>query len=286
MKQEKQTNSLANNSTSRVKKLANVFSTGKIRELELSINSQCNLNCIGCGFNVPNQLPPYSKLGIEEHITALINLNKCGIKIDKIVIAGGEATIFKDLYSTVKRIKSLNISKEIELITNGLYPKGMSSGLLNILDSIVISDYIKTNAFESAWIDFLQGHNFKGNVDFRRKDAWDDLLSEVYNSKEETERHWKTCFYRKFDVSLERSRIFNCSRIAKKGWDDQGLLIDDSTTIEQVIKYLSDEKPKEACYSCATINRESSISVAVQSSGNLERIAEKSIQYLNENNKK
>ncbi|WCP83302.1 hypothetical protein PQE20_17945 [Vibrio harveyi] len=286
MKQEKQTNSLANNSTSRVKKLANVFSNGKIRELELSINSQCNLNCIGCGFNVPNQLSPYGKLGIEEHITALVNLNKCGIEIDKIVIAGGEATIFKDLYSTVKRIKSLNISKEIELVTNGLYPKGMSSGLLNILDSIVISDYIKTNAFESAWIDFLQGHNFKGNVDFRRKDAWDDLLSEVYNSKEETERHWKTCFYRKFDVSLERSRIFSCSRIAKKGWDDQGLLIDGSTTIEQVINYLSDEKPKEACYSCATINRESSISVAVQSSGNLERIAEKSIQYLNENNKK
>lgn len=286
MKQEKQTNSLANNSTSRVKKIANIFSNGKIRELELSINSQCNLNCIGCGFNVPNQLPPYSKLGIEEHITALINLKRCGIKIDKIVIAGGEATIFKDLYSTVKIIKSLNISKEIELVTNGLYPKGVSSGLLNILDSIVISDYIKTNAFESAWIDFLQGHNFKGNVDFRRKDAWDDLLSEVYNSKEETERHWQTCFYRKFDVSLERSRIFSCSRIAKKGWDDQGLLIDDSTTIDQVINYLSDEKPKEACYSCATINRKSSISVAVQSSGNLERIAEKSIQYLNENNKK
>jgi organic radical activating enzyme len=286
LKQEKQTNSLANNSTSRVKKIANIFSNGKIRELELSINSQCNLNCIGCGFNVPNQLPPYSKLGIEEHITALINLKRCGIKIDKIVIAGGEATIFKDLYSTVKIIKSLNISKEIELVTNGLYPKGVSSGLLNILDSIVISDYIKTNAFESAWIDFLQGHNFKGNVDFRRKDAWDDLLSEVYNSKEETERHWQTCFYRKFDVSLERSRIFSCSRIAKKGWDDQGLLIDDSTTIDQVINYLSDEKPKEACYSCATINRKSSISVAVQSSGNLERIAEKSIQYLNENNKK
>ncbi|EJU9840353.1 hypothetical protein N5M98_003431, partial [Vibrio parahaemolyticus] len=180
----------------------------------------------------------------------------------------------------------LNISNEIELVTNGLYPKGVPSDLLNVLDSIVISDYIKTNAFESAWIDFLQGHNFKGNVDFRRKDAWDDLLSEVYNSKEETSRHWQTCFYRKFDVTLERSRIFSCSRIAKKGWDDQGLLIDDGTTSEQVINYLSDDKPKEACYSCATINRESNIKVALQSSGNLERIAAKSIQYLNENNNK
>lgn len=286
MKQEKQTNSLANNSTSRVKKIADVFSDGTIRELELSVNSQCNLNCIGCGFNVPNQLTPYSELGVDEHITALVNLKRCGIKINKIVIAGGEATIFKDLYSTVKRIKSLNISKEVELVTNGLYPKGLSSDLLNILDSIVISDYIKTNTFESAWNEFLQGHKFKGKVDFRRKDAWDDLLSEVYNSKEDTELHWQTCFYRKFDVTLERSRIFSCSRIAKKGWDEQGLLIEDSTTLAQVINYLSDDKPKDACYSCATINRESSIKVAVQISGNLERIAAKSIQYLNENNSK
>ncbi|MDF4647535.1 hypothetical protein P3488_23880, partial [Vibrio parahaemolyticus] len=102
----------------------------------------------------------------------------------------------------------------------------------------------------------------------------------------ETARHWQTCFYRKFDVTLERSRIFSCSRIAKKGWDDQGILIDESTTSEQVINYLSDDKPKKACYSCATINRESNIKVALQSSGNLERIAAKSIQYLNENNKK
>ncbi|AMG09168.1 radical SAM protein [Vibrio parahaemolyticus] len=286
MKQEKQTNSLANNSTSRVRKVANVFSEGIIRELEISVNSQCNLNCIGCGFNVPNQLSPYNKSGVDEHISALVNLKKCGIKINKIVIAGGEATLFKDLKSTIIKISSLNISNEIELVTNGLYPKGVPSDLLNVLDSIVISDYIKTNAFESAWIDFLQGHNFKGNVDFRRKDAWDDLLSEVYNSKEETSRHWQTCFYRKFDVTLERSRIFSCSRIAKKGWDDQGLLIDDGTTSEQVINYLSDDKPKEACYSCATINRESNIKVALQSSGNLERIAAKSIQYLNENNNK
>ncbi|MGF1689295.1 hypothetical protein L4C36_21930 [Photobacterium japonica] len=286
MKQDKQTNSLANNSPSRAKKIANVFTEGVIRELELSINSQCNLNCIGCGFNVPNQLTPYSQLGVGEHISALVNLKRCGMKINKIVIAGGEATLSKELYSTAKKIKSLNITKELELVTNGLYPKGISQDLLNILDSIVISDYIKKDSFELAWREFLHGHGFKGNVDFRRKDAWDDLLSEVYNSKEETERHWQTCFYRKFDVSLERSRIFSCSRIAKKGWDDQGLLIDNSTTLEQVISYLSDDKPKDACYSCATINRESSIKVAVQSSGSLERIASKSVKYLKENNNK
>lgn len=286
MKQQKKTNSLANNSSSRTKKLANVFSEGVIRELEISVNSQCNLNCIGCGFNVPNQLSPYSKLGIDEHIDALLNLKRCGVKINKIIIAGGEATIFKDLYTTVRKIKDIDVSKEVELVTNGLYPKGLPPELLRILDSIVISDYIKTNTFESAWTEFLQGHNFKGNIDFRRKDAWDDLLSEVYNSREETEHHWQTCFYRKFDVSLERSRIFSCSRIAKKGWDNQGLLINEKTTLEQVINYLSDKNPKEACYSCATINRESSIKVAVQSSGNLERIADKSIQYLKENNNK
>ncbi|MCA0936664.1 hypothetical protein LCL85_14080 [Vibrio alginolyticus] len=286
MKHERQTNSLANNSPSRVKKSANIFSDGVIRELELSINSQCNLQCIGCGFNVPNQLTPYSKLGVDEHISALTNLKRCGVNINKIIIAGGEATLSKDLYSTVKKIKSINISKEVELVTNGLYPKGISSDLINSLDSVVISDYIKTDSFELAWRNFLKGNNFKGSIEFRRKDAWDDLLSEVYNSKEETEKHWQTCFYRKFDVSLERSRIFSCSRIAKKGWDDQGLLIDDNTSLKQVISYLSDENPKDACYSCATINRESSIKVAVQRSGNLERMAAKSEKYLNENNNK
>lgn len=269
-----------------MKKSANIFSTGTIRELEISITPQCNLKCVGCGFNVPNQLIPYGKLGTEEHIMALINLKKCGVKINKIVIAGGEATLSKDLYSLSQKIKSLQISKEIELVTNGLHPKGLTTKLLDILDSIVISDYIKTNSFELAWREFLQAKKYKGKIEFRRKDAWDDLLTEVENNKEETERHWQKCFYRKFDVNLERSRIFSCSRIAKKGWDDQGLLIDSNTTLEQVIEYLSDDNPKVACYSCATINRKSIIKVAVQSSGNIERIAIKAEEYLKENTKK
>ncbi|WP_261859334.1 GTP 3',8-cyclase MoaA family protein [Photobacterium sanguinicancri] len=273
---------MANNSPMRKNKDANPLSEGKIRELELSITNQCNLNCHRCGFNIPNQVTPVNGEGIDEHITSLRLLKTCGVKVEKIVIAGGEASLSKSLNDHLIEIRKVGISEQIEVVTNGLYPKGITKNTLANLDSLVISDYVMTEEFENIWRQYIKALNYKGNIEFRRKTAWDDLLSEVNNDPEQTRHHWSTCFYRKYDVTLERGRLFSCSRIAKKRWDEQGLLINSETSVSDVSSYLAAKDPRTACYSCATIGNESNIPVAVQTRNNMAKIILKAEQYMRE----
>lgn len=276
-------NSLANNSNKRIKKEANPFADNgfsKIRELTISITNVCNLTCKGCGFNVPNQVSPVIGVGIDQHLASLMLLKNLGIKLGKLVIVGGEATLSKSLGEYLSNIKSLCIAEKIELVTNGLYPYGLKEHVAMQLDSIVFSDYICTDRFESTWRSYLSLLGYKGEIDFRRKEAWDDLVSLVNNAAEQVQEHWNTCFYRKYDVTLERGRLFSCSRIAKKNFNDQGLLINTETTINHVQEYLSSNLPKQACYSCATVGANSKIPVAEQVSSNLVKLADKAEKLM------
>lgn len=275
-------NSIANNSLSRpAKKSAPFVSDGRIRELELTLTNKCNLTCFGCGFDVPNQIAATDDgAGIDQHLQALVRLREIGISVAKIVLVGGEAALVKDLDEQIFKMREIGICQEIELVTNGLYPRGVTTQVLSKIDSLVISDYICTAEFSDLWERYLNKNMFQGKVDFRRKDAWDDLLAEVENSSGMTEQHWDECFYRTYDVTLERGRLFSCSRIAKKKWDDQGLVIGSETSKQNVIDYLLSDLPKDACYSCATVCQSSNIPVAQQVSSDLHRIVEKAQTYL------
>ena len=277
-------NSLANNSDKRTKKNADPFfdsSKVKIRELEITVTNKCNLTCRGCGFNVPNQIAAVEGEGIAQHIKALNDLKNLGLSIGKIVLVGGEAALAKSLAEYITLIRLVGITDQIELVTNGLYPQGVTKEVLDQLDSLVISDYICTDRFETTWLKYLKANDYTSEVDFRRKEAWDDLFSEVNNGALETEEHWKTCFYRKYDVTLERGRLFSCSRIAKKNWDEQGLLIESITSVTEIEEYLNSSKPKKACYSCATVGNCSQIPVAEQVSTDIEKIVTKAEKYMN-----
>jgi organic radical activating enzyme len=278
-------NSLANNSDKRIKKEATPFSGTsyrKISELTISVTNKCNLTCKGCGFDVPNQISPVIGGSIDQHIESLVLLKSIGVKLGKLVIVGGEAALVKSLSDYISKIKSLGVADKIELVTNGLYPKGVTKQVLEQLDSLVISDYVCTESFESDWNNYLNYFGYMGEVDFRRKDAWDDLFGEVDNDYLETKEHWKHCFYRKYDVTLERGRLFSCSRIAKKNWDEQGLLINTETSIDSIKEYLTSNQPKKACYSCATVGACSQIPVAEQVNSDLVKISNKAMAFLRE----
>ena len=278
-------NSLANNSGKRTRKNANPFSNSsnlKIRELEITVTNKCNLTCRGCGFNVPNQIAAVEGEGIDQHIKALKKLKSLGLSIGKVVLVGGEAALAKSLAEYITQIRLVDIADQVELVTNGLYPQGVTTAVLKQLDSVVISDYICTDRFETHWRQYLEASGYSNKIDFRRKSAWDDLLSEVENDVSETEEHWKTCFYRNCDVTLERGRLFSCSRIAKKKWDEQGLLIESITSLSAIDEYLNSTKPKQACYSCATVGNCSQIPVAEQVSTDIEKIVAKAEKYMGE----
>lgn len=276
-------NSLANNSNRRIKKAANPFSDNEfsiIRELTISITNICNLSCKGCGFNVPNQISPVIGREIDQHLASLVLLKNLGLKLGKLVIVGGEATLSKLLGEYLSKVKSVGIAEKIELVTNGLYPQGLTAQIAMQLDSLVFSDYICTDSFESTWQGYLSFLGYKGEIDFRRKDAWDDLVGEVTNVTEKVQAHWDICFYRKYDVTLERGRLFSCSRIAKKDLNEQGLLINTETTTNDVKEYLISNSPKQACYNCATVGAASKIPVAEQVNSNLVKLATKAEAFM------
>lgn len=276
-------NSLGNNSSEREKKPAKPYFDEAgylIRELEISLTNVCNLTCVGCGFAVPNQALPFDSQGVRHHLNSLEILGAAGVRVKRIVLVGGEAALVEGLAEFILQLRKINVCDEIELVTNGLYPRGINANILKELDRFVVSDYVYDDEFEGLWLHYLKLSGFEGECYFRRKDFWDDLMGDRSNDPVVVEQHWKTCFYRSYDVTLERGRLFSCSRIAKKLQDHQGLLLTGYLSAEDVRSYLMSVKPKESCYSCPTVGASSNIPVAVQLDSDIDKILVKAKKYL------
>jgi len=271
MGQAQTPNSTGNNSPLRSKKIATPFTLNgpcQIKELELSLNTKCNLRCTNCGFIVPDQPKPFSTdVGFEEHTHSLRLLKSIGVKVGKIVVVGGEVALHRNLNSDLKVIRTIGLADEIEVVTNGLYPQGVDAETLEVIDSLVISDYVRTECFERIWTDYVSTLHGNCSIHFRRKDSWDDWKTPVTMSEAETQQAWKTCFYRNYDITLERGRIFSCSRIAKHKRDAEGLKLVESTKIEDVQNYLNANNPHPSCSTCTPVAGLPSVEVAIQSDG-------------------
>lgn len=268
-----QPNSLGNNNPHRAKKKAYPFIANArfhIKELEISLNTKCNLRCVNCGFNIPNQPSPTSTLsGNDEHVDSLVHLMDLGLRIGKIVLVGGEVAFHPSLNKDIKRIKAVSIADKIEVVTNGLYPQGFDRETLELIDSLVISDYVRTKSFESLWIKYVSSLNNDVELSFRRKDSWDDWFTPVQMTTSATKRAWDTCFYRNYDITLERGRLFSCSRIAKNRKDGEGLEIKATQCISEIETYLNSTIPRPSCSSCSPVAGLPQVEVARQLDGKL-----------------
>jgi hypothetical protein len=159
------------------------------------------------------------------------------------------------------------VSSEVEVVTNGLYPQGIDYEVLNLIDSLVISDYVRTEAFESLWEEYVKSLGCTFRINFRRKDFWDDWTTPVLMSADATQKAWDTCFYRNYDITLERGRLFSCSRIAKNLKDDEGLSISDIKNIAEVEAYLNSVTPRPSCSTCTPVAGLPEVIVARQEDG-------------------
>ncbi|WP_299196100.1 radical SAM protein [uncultured Amphritea sp.] len=284
MKNALEPNSLGNNSPLRPKKIAAPFLSSEkfqIKELELSLNTKCNLRCSNCGFKVPNQPEPFNNdMGIEQHIDSLLILKNIGVRIGKIVLVGGEISLHKDLNSDIKKIKEVMIAGQLEVVTNGLYPQGIDSTTLELIDSLVISDYVRTEDFESIWEQYAGSLRGEFNISFRRKDFWDDWNTPVSMSADAAQTAWSTCFYRNYDITLERGRLFSCSRIAKNRKENEGLNINDIQDISDVETYLNSTTPRPSCSTCSPVAGLPEVIVAQQDDGKEVALSRAAIRHM------
>ena len=255
-----------------------------IPEMEISISNTCNLRCKECGFLIPHQpKPTLSENIIQEHIKCLEILLKTGVKINSLAILGGEPTLNPSLLEkAVRTLSDLDGIEQLEVVTNGLNPSGFTKRTLEKIQKISVSVYVDDNEFISLWEKFIDRNAPHIKLAFRIQKPWDINTGTKIISDEEAQKFFENCWYKKHCVTIERSRLFLCSIAPKHLSDDDGLLLDENTSAEEIYKYLNGNKPLEYCKRCVPQMKLGKVPAGKQSDGvNLLKLIERAKCFLN-----
>lgn len=254
----------------------------KIRELEISITSRCTLACANCGFLVPKQPAPSISEPLTEIAESLETLFKVGVRVQSLAVLGGEPTIDGRLLEGVlTRISAIGIAERIEVVTNGLTPRGLSKTALKHIDRLSISVYsLGETILERyrAWLALAAPHV---ELIFRmNNEGWDPWSDEYEVSASQAQVMFDDCWYRRHCPTLERGKLFVCSRIAKLSRDNEGLTITASTTLGEVSTYMSRILALPACSTCTPMMGLDLVPAGVQPDDRIPRLEARAIEWL------
>lgn len=256
--------------------------TLQMRELEVSITSRCTLACAHCGFLVPDQPEPFHGEPVSEIAAALEALFKSGVRIDSLAILGGEPTIDGRLLErALSRISTIGIAKRLEVVTNGLTPRGLTRVSLRHIDRLSISVYgLGANILERyrTWIELVAPHV---ELVFRMNDeGWDPWVENLTVPAAQAQKMFDDCWYRRHCATVERGRLFVCSRIAKTAKDEEGLPITSKITLADVRGYLNRKLALDSCATCTPIMGLELVPAGVQPDNRIQRLEARAIDWL------
>lgn len=189
----------------------------RIRELEVSITQRCNLACAQCGFMVPNQPPPAYGDVSQEAAAGLKQLGRLGIRIGTLVVLGGEPTLDGNrLVRTLRALRGVGNFDRLEVVSNGLHPQGLTEEALRYIDRFVISVYFDDPALSELWRRWLTSVAPHVELQLRvHADGWDRWTGDEKVDEGQAQQLYDACWYRKHCITVERGRLFACSRIPK-----------------------------------------------------------------------
>lgn len=253
-----------------------------IRELEISITSRCTLACADCGFLVPEQPEPYMVDPTAEIGNALDSLYKAKVRVGSLAILGGEPTINGELLEGVlSRVSAGGIAERVEVVTNGLTPRGLTKKSLRNINRLSVSVYGLSERFISryrAWISLVAPHV---ELIFRmNEDGWDPWVMEREVSAKRAQTMFDDCWYRRHCTTVERGRLFVCSRIAKLARDDEGLEISPETTLNDVTQYMTQPGFLPSCKTCTPMMGFELVPAGVQPDDRIQRLEARAIAWL------
>ncbi len=130
-----------------------------LKEVHLDITNNCNLRCRHCFWG--ENLKKEENIPYEKWEKAIDDMHNSGVA--RIVLSGGEALTYKELYEIVKHIYDCNIMLA-SIFTNGTI---YNEQFKKILDFIVEKNmrmvfYVSLDGFTAQQHDFIRG---KGNFD-------------------------------------------------------------------------------------------------------------------------
>lgn len=253
-----------------------------IREVEVSITAHCTLACENCGFFVPAQPAPSHGEPIGEISEALKILYGLGVRIESLAILGGEPTIDGALLErAVYGFVATRISDRIEVVTNGLTPRGLTEPALRHINRLSISDYGLSGEIINRYNTWLQLVAPHVEIIVRTNESgWDPLTNVPSVSVDRAQEMFDACWYRRHCVTIERGHLFVCSRIAKLEKDAEGLPIDCSTTLENVKEYILRTVAMPSCATCTQMMGLPSVPAGVQPDNRIQRFEARAITWL------
>ncbi|WMX17169.1 hypothetical protein [Aureispira sp. CCB-E] len=254
----------------------------KIRELEVSITSKCHLQCNNCGFCIPSQpSPSLSGNVIEELSASLSHLKRLNINIGSLGLLGGEPSFNKsNLELALKAFSKFDNINRIEIVSHGLTPQNITKESLKLIDKISLSIYFDNKKLITLWEEYLLKFASHIELSLRIEKVWDRWFGEEVVDDEKAQELFDSCWYRKHCVTLERQRIFMCSRIPKLSQDKEGLILDSTTSFDDILNYLNKTEFTNSCKSCIPMMGLSTVKAGVQPDNRIHKMIPKAIQFL------
>ncbi len=254
----------------------------QIREIEVSIISKCHLQCDNCGFYIPQQPQPSLTDDIIYEISqGLLQLQRLNIRIGSLAILGGEPSYNKTLLNKALNefSKFKNIDR-IELVSHGLTPQNIEKNLLKHINKLTISVYFESAKLIELWKQYITLFASHIDLEFRIDKDWDKWVSEETANDTKGQKMFDFCWYRKHCITLERKRLFVCSRIPKLSQDQEGLILNKQTTILDVEKYLNQTKFLPSCKTCTPMMGGETVKAGQQPDDRILKMIPKAINYL------
>ena len=253
-----------------------------LREVEVSITNRCSLACRDCGFFVPKQPKPSLGDGLSDLFCGMKQLKRVGIRIASLGVLGGEPTLSRtQLEVAVTGFRAIDIAERIEVVSNGLTPQGLSPAALQAMNRLTISVYGYEDSLLNAWMHWMSLAAPHVEMVFRHNaEGWDPWTESRRVSPEEAQGMYDACWYRKHCITLERGRLFACSRVPKLGRDEEGLLLTSRTTLEEISAHLHRTDALRSCTDCTPMMGLPTVPPGVQSDGRIELLQRRAFIWL------
>ncbi len=254
----------------------------RIRELEVSITSKCHLRCDNCGFYIPQQPNPAATENIvSEIVTGLKHLQKLNIKIGSLGVLGGEPTFNqKILITSLQDFSKFDNIERIEVVTHGLTPQNISKETYQFINKLTISIYFDSDELTELWKNYISKFAPHVELSLRTDKDWDKWLGDEIADDSKAQEMFDFCWYRKHCVTIERQRLFMCSRIAKLSQDNEGIILNEKTTIEQVVNYLNQNTFITSCKTCTPMMGLPTVKAGQQPDNRILNLLPKAIDFL------
>lgn len=233
---------------------------GKIqtRSLEAHIVDHCNLTCAECCSLSP-LLPEWfaDPASIEHDLRHASRV----LRPRMFKLVGGEPLLHPELVDIIERVRASRVTELVSVTTNGIRLAQMPEAFWRAVDALTISRYPKP-ALSAELIQLIEEKSKRYDVrlNWKVQDSFTSMTREQPTSDVDLARRiYHDCWIRERCHMIRDGMFYTCTRPAhfhtlyggERDFRPDGIrLHDGADMLEELLAYLQQETPLQACLSC------------------------------------